>query len=172
MSATFWGVPGQANQTLSEVKDVVTWSLACSHSLRAGLTLGKNRGKWALQSQVTPIASPIGPCSCWRCWALVAPIQPLPCLSLGTCPAPLTPGSFVPCCCAAGQTLFPPCSCVTSPRSKCPDCVCPGALHHLIPVPCSWRALPLPGLRAKNSPNTEHGADPGQTVSAILSRWG
>lgn len=123
MSATFWGVPGQANQTLSEVKDVVTWSLACSHSLRAGLTLGKNRGEWALQSQVTPIASPIGPCGCWCCWALVAPIQPLPRLALGTCPAPLTPGSFVPCCCAAGQTLSSPCSCVTSPRSKCPDCV-------------------------------------------------
>ena len=44
MSATFWGIPGQVRQSLCDIKEVVTWPLGCSHSVRAGWTLGNNEG--------------------------------------------------------------------------------------------------------------------------------
>ena len=53
MSAAFWGVPGQVRQSLCEIKEVVTRSLGCSHSVRAGWTSGNTRGKRAYQSRIT-----------------------------------------------------------------------------------------------------------------------
>jgi len=167
MSATFRGVPGQANQTLSEIKEVFTWSLGCSHSLRAGLTLGKNRGKWAHQSQITPIASPIGSCCCWYCRTLVPP-------DWHWTPAPF-PRPRAPWCPAA--VLLDRCSLSPAPVSPVPDLnvqtVCvqgPCTISFLCPV--NGRVCLYQDSEQRILQTQGHGADPGHAVSVTLSREG
>lgn len=87
----------------------------------------------------------------------------------GHLPRSLTPAPLCPVAALLGRHSLPPCSCVTSPRSKCPDCVSRDLAPSHSCALSPWKALPYQD--SKNSPNTEHGADPGQTVSAILSRW-
>lgn len=145
------GVPGQANQTLSEVRrcDLVIGLLSQS---QGWLDTGQKQRGVGPPEPSHPIASPIGPCGCWCCWALVcspntATAPP------GTGHLPRSPDPGLPLCPAA--VLLGRHSLLPAPVSPVPglnvQTVCPGTLHHLIPVPCSWKALPLPGLRVKLS---------------------
>ena len=98
------------------------------------LDVGQHQREVGLPEPNHPIASPVGPCCCWHCCTLVAPVEPLPWLALGTCPGPWPRAPLCPPLCC-WKMLFNPCSCVPSPTPKCPDCVWAGAMHCLIPVP-------------------------------------
>lgn len=103
-------------------KGVVTWSLACSHSLRAGLTLGKNRGEWALRAK-SPHSQP------HRALRLLVLLGP-GCLNTATAPPGTghlprshSPRLLCPAAALLGRHSLLPAPVSPVPRSKCPDCV-------------------------------------------------